>query len=259
MPFLDVNNTRIHYDLTGPATAPILVFSNSLGTNFLMWDPQVRALGKMMRLLRYDTRGHGKTSTTPGPYSFDQLGRDALALVDALQIDHFSFCGLSMGGAIGMWLALNAPQRLRKLVLCSTSAKFGSTDTWNTRIAAVRKGGMKPISQAVMERWFTATYRGQAPDVIERIKRMVESTDPDGYIACCEALRDWDLRDNLGVIRTRTLVISGTHDPATPPSDGRLLAERIPGAVYLELDAAHLLNIEEETRFTPEVSKFVSD
>jgi 3-oxoadipate enol-lactonase len=258
MPFAKLKDSRVHYELTGPAKALVLVFSNSLGTNFSMWDPQARAFGKTFRVLRYDTRGHGKTSVTPGPYSFDRLGQDVLDLVDALKVDKFSFCGLSMGGLTGMWLGLHAPQRLRKLVLCSTGAKIGTTETWNMRIAAVRKGGMKSISQAVMERWFTAKFQDKHPDAIERTKRIVERTNVDGYVGCCEALREADLREIIAAIRIPTLVIASTHDPATPPSDGRFIAERIPGARYIELDAAHLSNIEEEARFTAEVSKFLS-
>jgi 3-oxoadipate enol-lactonase len=258
MPLAKLKDSRVHYELSGPAKAPVLVFSNSLGTTFSMWDPQTSAVGKTVRILRYDTRGHGKTSVTPGPYSFDQLGQDVLDLVDALKIEHFWFCGLSMGGVIGMWLGLHAPQRVRKLVLCSTAAKIGTAETWNTRMAAVRKGGMKSISQGAMERWFTAKFREKAPDVIERTKRMVESASVDGYVACCAALRDADLRESIGAIRAPTLVISGAHDPATPPSDGHFIAERISGARYLDLDAAHLSNIEQEAHFTAEVSKFLS-
>lgn len=258
MPFAKLKDSRVHYDLAGPAKAPVLVFSNSLGTDFSMWDSQARAFGKKFRVLRYDTRGHGKTSVTPGPYSFDQLGPDVLDLVDSFKIDKFSFCGLSMGGVIGMWLGLHAPQRVHKLVLCSTAAKIGTAETWNARIAALRKDGMKSISQAAMERWFTAKFREKAPDVIKRTKRMVESMSVKGYVANCEALRDADLREGIAAIRTPTLVISGTHDPATPPADGRFIAERIPGAHYAELNAAHLSNIEEETRFNAELSKFLS-
>ena len=257
MPFVDANDSRIHYELTGPEKARVVVFSNSLGTNFAMWDPQMAELKKTMRVLRYDTRGHGKTSVTPGPYSFEQLGRDVLGLVDALKIGEFSFCGLSMGGVTGMWLGLHAAQRVRKLVLCSTAAKIGTAETWNARIEGVRKGGMKSISQGVMERWYTARFREKSAEVVARTKEMVESTSVEGYVGCCEALREADLRESVAAIRVPTLVISGAHDPATPPADGRLLAQKISGARYLELDAAHLSNIEEGARFNSEVGKFL--
>ncbi len=257
MPVAHVNDGHIHYELTGHAKGPVLVLSNSLGTNFSMWDAQLPAISKHFRVLRYDTRGHGQSTVTPGPYSFDQLGRDVLGLADAVDVHKFSFCGLSMGGAIGMWLGIHTPERLHKLVLCSTAAKIGNPDTWNARIEAVRKGGTKSIAAGTMERWFTARYREKSPETVERIKHMVETTNTEGYIACCGALREADFREGIAAIHTPTLVISGTHDPATTPHDGRFIAERIAGAHFVELDAAHLSNIEQHDRFTQEVSEFL--
>ena len=259
MPIAHVKNSSVHYELSGPAKGPVLVLSNSLGSTFSMWDAQMPELRKSHRVLRYDTRGHGQTPTTPGPYTIEQLGGDVLALLDGLAVDEFAFCGLSMGGMIGMWLGAHAYHRLQKLVLCSTAAKIGNEETWDARIVAVRKGGMKSISQAVMERWFTARFRESQPDAVQRTKRMIESIDVEGYAACCGALRAGDLRESVAGIRTPTLVISGTHDPATTPVDGRFLAERISKARYVELDAAHLSNIEEAERFTREVSKFLME
>jgi 3-oxoadipate enol-lactonase len=249
---------RIHYELTGPSRSSVFVLSNSLGTNFSMWDPQISELNQKWRVLRYDTRGHGQSAITPGPYSMAQLGRDVLDLLGALNVATFAFCGLSMGGMIGMWLAVHAPERLQKLVLCSTAAKIGTAETWNARIETVRKGGMKSIATATMERWFTARFRSQRPDTVERIKQIVERANPEGYIACCGALRDCDLRDSISGIRTPTLVISATHDPATPPSDGRFLSDHIRGARYIELDAAHLSNIEQPAKFTVDLVNFLS-
>jgi 3-oxoadipate enol-lactonase len=195
---------------------------------------------------------------TAGPYSIEQLGRDVLALADALQIDEFSFCGLSMGGMIGMWLGAHAYHRLQKLVICSTAAKLGTLESWNARIEAVRNGGMKSISPGVMERWYTAGFREKHPEIVERTKQMVDNTDPEGYAGCCGALRDADLREDIAGIRTPTLVISGTHDPVATPADGKFLTERISGARYVEFDAAHLLNVEQSARFTTEVGKFIA-
>ena len=258
MPFADVTDGRLHYEIAGSPTAPLLVLSNSLGTNFSMWEPQLPELSKRWRILRYDTRGHGQSSVTRGPYSMAQLGRDVLDLLTALGIAKFSFCGLSLGGMTGMWLGLHAPERLQKLVLCSTGAKIGTAETWNARIETVRKGGMKSIGTITMERWFTARFRAQRPEIVERTQKMVESANPKGYIACCGALRDCDLREAVAGIRSATLVISATHDPATPPSDGRFLTEHIRGARYVELDAAHLSNIEQQERFSSEVTKFLT-
>ena len=258
MPFATVNDGRIHYELSGPTAAPVLVLSNSLGTDFSMWDPQVSELNEKWRVLRYDTRGHGQSSVSARPYSIAQLGQDVLDLATALRIDTFAFCGLSLGGLTGMWLGQHAADRARSLALCSTAAKIGTPESWNTRIETVRKGGMKSISQATMERWFTARFREREPKTVERIRDIFEKTNPEGYIACCGALRDADLREDISGISVSTLVISATHDPATPPGDGHFLADRIPTAKYVELDAAHLSNVEQAERFNAALLNFVT-
>ena len=260
MPYAAVNGTKLYYRIDGAANvaAPWLVLSNSLGSDVSMWTPQLAGFTKHFRVLRYDTRGHGQSEVTPGPYSFDQLGRDVLALADAADIQTFSFCGLSMGGVTGMWLGIHAPDRVHKLVLCSTAAKIGNADTWNARIAAVRKGGPKSISSGTMDRWFTRGFRENSPQEVERIRHMVESTSTEGYVACCEALREADFRESIAQIRTPTLVISGTHDVATTPHDGKFIAGRIPGARFAELDAAHLCNIEQSETFTAELGTFLA-
>ena len=258
MPLIDSHHAQIHYALEGQAVKPVLVLSNSLGTDFSMWDPQVAEFVKSFRVLRYDTRGHGRSPVTPGPYSIGQLAEDVLGLADALKMDRFHFCGLSMGGMVGMWLAVNAPQRLLKLVLCSTAAKIGTPEMWNTRIDTVRKQGMKPVAAATIERWFSPAFRAKNPATVASIQKMLEAAHPEGYAACCAAVRDFDFREQLQRIRTSTLVISGTYDPATPPADGRFLTDHIQGARYVELNAAHLSNVEDPDRFTREVSTFLN-
>ena len=258
MPFVQLGEARINYLLEGPAGAPVLVFSNSLGTNYSMWNGQAAEFQKKLRILRYDTRGHGQSSATPGPYSIEQLGKDVIALLDELHMDRVHFCGLSLGGMTGMWLGANAPQRLNKLVLCNTAAKIGSAETWNPRIETVRTSGMKPIASAVIERWFTPAFRTKDPAAVADTQEILEKTTPESYAACCAAVRDFDYRDQLKKIRVPALVISGAHDPATPPADGRYLAEQIPGARYAELNAAHLSNIEDRDRFNQEVSAFLN-
>lgn len=255
--FAQSEDVRIHYDLAGPTAAPVIVFSNSLGENFSMWETQIPEFQKQFRVLRYDTRGHGQSSVTPGPYTIEQLARDVLTLLDELQFNRVYFCGLSMGGQIGMWLALNAPDRLQKLVLCNTAAKIGTPEMWNARIEAVRKGGMKSVSDAVIGRWFSADYRAKCSDKVDKIQRTFETTDPEGYIGNCYALREFDAREAIAAIHVPALVIAGTHDAATTPADGRYLASNIPGARYVELNAAHLSNIEDSTRFNAEVSTFL--
>ncbi len=258
MPFAELKDARIHYELAGPATAPVVVFSNSLGTDLTMWDSQAAPLTKKFQVLRYDKRGHGQSSAPAGPYTIEQLGRDVVALLDSLRVNRAHFCGLSIGGQTGMWLGVNAPERLHKLVLCNTGAKIGATDAWNTRIETVSKSGMKAVSNGVIERWFTPRFREKEAATVAKVQRVLEAVDREGYAGCCAAVRDFDYREKLGAIQTPTLVIAGAHDPATPAADGRFLVEKIPGARYVELDAAHLSNIEDGQRFTAEVSAFLS-
>lgn len=257
MPFLDSNHAQIHYALEGDSAKPVLILSNSLGADFSMWDPQMPGFLESFRVLRSDTRGHGKSSVTTGPYTIEQLAKDVLALADGLQVKGFHFCGLSMGGQIGMWLAANAPQRLNKVVLCSTAAKIGTPEMWNARIATVRKEGMLKVAVAAVQRWFTPDFRAKNLSAIANIQKILETTSPEGYAACCAAVRDFDFRENLNQIRTPTLVISGTHDPAATPADGQFLAGHIAGARYVELNGAHLSNIEDADRFTQEISEFL--
>jgi 3-oxoadipate enol-lactonase len=258
MPFVETGGARIHYSIEGADGAPVLAFSNSLGTNYSMWDPQVHELRKTFRILRYDTRGHGESGVLPGPYTIEQLGKDFLGLLNELHLGPVHFCGLSMGGMIGMWLGIHAPSRLNKLVLCNTGAKIGTEEGWGSRIEAVQKGGMKSIASGVMERWFTTAFRAKEPATVARIQKILEGTNPEGYTSCCAAVRDCDCREQLRKISAQTLVITGAHDPATPPADGRFVAAHIPGAKHAELNAAHLSNIEDGPRFTGELTAFLS-
>jgi 3-oxoadipate enol-lactonase len=259
MPFIEIGDFRAHYALSGPAGAPALVLSNSLGTNFSMWDPELPAFEKHLRILRYDTRGHGQSSVTPGPYRMEQLGRDVLHILDRLSLERVHFCGLSLGGMTGMWLAVNAPERLQKLILCNTAARIGSAETWNARIEAVRKSGMKSVAPAVIERWFTPAFRAAAPETIAQTQRMMEASPPEGYVACCAAIRDMDQREAISSINAPTLVIAGAQDHATPPADGQFLAGKIRGARYVELPTAHLSNVEAAAQFSSEVLRFLTE
>jgi 3-oxoadipate enol-lactonase len=188
---------RIRYRLDGASYAPVLMLSNSLGTPLEMWEPQVKGFAERFQVLRYDSRGHGGSDASPGPYTMERLGRDAFALLDALGFSRASFCGLSMGGMVGMWLGAHASERIDRLVLSNTAAIQGSAQLWNDRISAVRAGGMAAIVDATLERWFTPAFRGAQPDTIESVRRMVLSTSPDGYASCCAAIRDMDQRPSL--------------------------------------------------------------
>lgn len=256
--FATIDGARIRYRLEGPAGAPFLVLSNSLGTNLDMWEPQLAALTQRFRVLRYDSRGHGLSAVTPGPYSIDRLARDVVALFDQLKIDRAHFCGLSMGGMVGMWIAINAPQRVDRLVLANTAAKIGTAEMWNARIDAVRKGGTASIAPAVLARWFTPALLDTPTPMIAQVRATFERMSADGYAACCAAVRDTDQRHTLGRIHAPTLVIAGSDDLSTPADDGRYTAEHVPSARYVELPATHLSNIQAAPAFTQALMQFLT-
>lgn len=257
MPTIESDGARIHYRFDGTERGPVVVLSSSLGTNLSMWDAQVPALAARFRVLRYDTRGHGQSSVAPGPYSMTQLGRDVVRMLDELEIERAHFCGLSMGGMIGMWLGVYAAPRIAQLVLCNTAAKIGTPEIWNARIEAVRQGGMTAIADSIIQRWFTLAFIARAPDAIERTRQMILATPPEGYVANCAAIRDMDQRETIFRITAPTLVITGAKDPVTTLSDARYIVERIAGAQYVELEAAHLSNIEAAERFTQGLGQFL--
>ncbi len=258
MPTLETGNMRLHYQIEGRTDAPCLVLSNSLGTDLDMWKPQMPSLLDHFRVLRYDARGHGQSSVPPGPYTVAQMGGDVLALMDHLNIKRAHFCGLSMGGLVGMWLAVKHPERIDRLVLCNTSALIGNNEMWEARIEAVNKEGMAGIVQAVLSRWFTADFIARVPAKVTLVRDMLMRTPAAGYVACCAALRDMDLRDGIRTIKAPTLVIAGMRDKITPPQEGKLVAERIAGARYAELKAAHLSNWEVPQGFVTRIITFLT-
>lgn len=258
MPYVTSTDFRIHYRWDGAEAAPTLLLSNSLGTHLGMWDAQIPALTRHFRVLRYDSRGHGASSVPPGPYDMEQLARDVLALLDALRLGKVIFCGLSIGGMVGQWLGTNAAARIDKLVLASTSSFLGGRDAWNARMEAVRRGGMAAVTEAIIERWFTPRFREVEPQAVQGVRAMLLASPPEGYIASCAAVRDMDQRALLARIQSPTLVLCGTHDPATPPEHSRLIAERVPGAALVQLDGAHLCNIEAAPAFDKALLAFLS-
>jgi len=259
MPFAEVDGARFYYGFDGPEDAPVLLFCNSLGTDHTMWDPQVPVFARTLRVLRYDRRGHGASAVTPGPYTIERLGRDIVGLLDALKIDRVRFCGLSLGGMTGMWLGAHAASRIDKLVLCNTAAQIGPPEPWNARIEAVRNGGLAAIEPAVMGRWFTPDFLAQPTPMLGRMREVFLGLSPDGYVACCAAVRDQDQRESIRRITAPTLVVAGTHDASTTPAAGRFMADRIAGARYVELDAAHISNVEAAGPFTAAVLDFLAD
>jgi 3-oxoadipate enol-lactonase len=231
---------RLHYEVSGNPRGAVLVLVNSLGSNLHMWDKVLPAFESGFRVLRFDMRGHGESGLSPQPFTIEQLGRDVLQLLDEVKVDRASVCGLSLGGVVALWLGIHAPARVERLVFANTAARIGNQEMWEQRIATVANTGMSPLAVATLERWFTPTYRARHPEEMEQIRAMIAATDPRGYTACCAVLRDADLRAEIGAIEAASLVITGTHDPATPPSDGRAIDAALRNSRYVELDASHL-------------------
>jgi 3-oxoadipate enol-lactonase len=245
---------RLNHRFDGREDAPVLVLASSLGTTLSLWDGNVAALGRSQRILRYDHRGHGGSEAPLGPYTVEELAGDVLGLLDELRLERISFCGLSLGGAVGMALAELAPDRLERLVLCCTSARFGSPETWVDRARTVRTEGLAAIVDAVLERWFTPRFRAERPDVVARFRAQFVETPHEGYAACCDALARWDFRDRLGSVAVPTLAVAAADDPSTPPAELQLVAAGIPGAnLAVVPDAAHLVNVERPDAFASAV------
>jgi 3-oxoadipate enol-lactonase len=241
----------VHHVVTGPADAPPLVLSNSLGADLRMWDPQAETLAERFRLVRYDTRGHGGSPVPDGPYAIDHLGQDVLALLDHLEIERAHFAGLSLGGMTGMWLAINAPERLERLVLLCTSANLGPAETWRERAETVRAQGTEAVADAGVGRWLTERYRQEHPDIATRLRDMIAATPDAGYAACCAVIEHMDLTGGLAGISAPTLVIAGAQDPATPPEHAERIVAAVPDSRLEVLDpAAHLANVEQPETVT---------
>jgi 3-oxoadipate enol-lactonase len=256
MLFAKLSEVQIHYEWAGRESAPVLAFCNSLGTSYRMWDSQIEAFSPHFHILRYDTRGHGNSSVPPGPYTVAQLSSDFIELLDFLEVDRVFFCGLSMGGSTGMFLGANHAARLHKIALCNTGTKLGTPESWSTRIETVRKGGMKAISGLLMERWFTFDFRASHPEEVAECQQMVESANPEGYVANCAAVRDADLGETVKHIEAPTLVVAGKHDPVATPADAQAIVQAIPGSRLAEIPAAHLSNIEARDEFNRAVLAF---
>jgi 3-oxoadipate enol-lactonase len=254
--FITDDGCSIAYRLDGDPGAPVLLLSNSLGTSMAMWEPQLAAFSGSHRVLRYDSRGHGRSNAPAGSYSMDRLGRDAVLLLDALGIERVDFCGLSKGGMVGQWLGYRHPERLRRLVLANTSAYMGPPDGWQVRIDTLMQLGMASIAENILDRWFTPSFIVENGGVVETVRTELLAISPSGYAGCCAAIRDMDMRATSRLIYVPVLVIGGDRDPATPPDHARFLADAIDGAELTMLDAAHLSNIERSIPFTQMVLEF---
>lgn len=255
---LIIGGETFRVEVEGDPTRPAVLLAHSLGVDLSMWDPQLPSLTKHFRVIRYDARGHGGTDLGGGPVSIDQLGQDALAILDALELETAHFVGLSMGGAVGLWLLAHAPERIERAVLANTAPKLGTPDVWNARITAVLSRGMAETAQSTIERWFTPGFAGAHPDVVGPIRAQIERIAPAHYAACCAALRDMDLRACLPNIPHDVLVISGREDPVVPPEDAAAFAAQLPGGRHATLDSRHLSNVEAAAAFDTAVTSFLT-
>jgi 3-oxoadipate enol-lactonase len=235
----------------GPPGAPVLVLGNSLGTTADLWRPQLGALAARYRVLCYEHRGHGGSPAPPGPYEIGDLAADVLALLDAEGVERAHYCGVSLGGMVGMSLAASAPGRIGRLTLACTSAYLPPAGNWHGRAAQVRSGGLASIAGQVREGWFTPAFRRRDPQTVERFVAMVSGQDPEGYAGCCEAIAAMDLRPALPTIAAPTLVIAGAADARTPPWHGAVIASAIRGSrLRVIRGAAHLANVAQPAEFT---------
>lgn len=245
----------IAFDEHGDPQSPVVVLSASLGTTRTMWDPQLEALSRRFRVVRYDRRGHGASPVPPGPYRLADLGADVVALLDRLGVDRAHFCGLSIGGLVGLWLAAHHPERLDRLVACCTAPAFPPPEQWHERAATVRARGTEALADAVVERWFTLGFAERHPDVVARMREELVATPAEGYAGCCEALADADLTDALAGIAAPTLALAGAEDPATSPEALQRIADGVKdGSLTVVDDAAHLANIQQPERVTQLIS-----
>jgi len=259
MPLIKANGTSLFYDLTGPAEAPAVAFSNSLGTSLEMWDQQVRALSNRYRCLRYDTRGHGRSEVVEGPFSVDDLADDLAGLLAALDIPRAHVVGLSLGGMTAQALAVRHPERVASLVLIATAAHLPPPEGWEERAALVREQGMEAIVDAVMARWFTADTVDLAPELVRPVRERFLSLDPQGYAATCLAIRDMDLRSRIGGIAAPTLVVAGEDDPATPVEMAEEIHARIAGSELTVVpEAAHLIAVEQADAVNTLIEEFLA-
>ena len=257
MQYIKANGITVHYALDGPAVAPVVLFANSIGTDLRIWDGVVAELAGEYRLLRYDMRGHGLTDVTPGPYTMAQLADDAAALLEALDIRRAHLCGLSIGGMVAQQLAASRPERVARAIFCDTALRIGPPEMWQQRAQAVRESGTAAIADGVMQRWFTEAYR--AGDGVAVYRNMLSRMPAEGYAACCEAIRDADLRAAAAVIQAPSLVVVGEQDMATPPEDAQALADALAQAeLRLLPSAAHIPCVEQPVMLARLIRDFLS-
>ena len=250
-------NMKTNYKLSGTPNSPVLVFSNSLGTDMSMWEEVIPYLLPYFQILQYDTRGLGKSQITTEPYTIQLLGQDVIDLLDTLNIEKAHFCGLSMGGLIGQWLAIHHSERFPKIILSNTAAKIGNAEGWNSRIETIQKSGLEFIAAATMERWFTADFIAKNEKRVDETHQMFIAIDVLGYSNCCEAIRDADFTEDLHKIKSKILVIAGNEDAVTTIEDAEFLINKIPESAISILSARHLSSTELPEKFATVLIEFI--
>jgi len=256
---VETGGARITYLAEGPRGAPTVLFVNSIGATRDLWGPQVAAVTKAHRAITYDARGHGLSSAPPGDYSIADLAGDAVAILDAEGLDRAHVCGISLGGLTGMWLGINAPGRVRSLTLANTAARIGTTESWTARMDLVREKGMTGVADLAIPLWFTERFRAEAPHTITVFRHMIESCSPTGYLGCCAALRDEDLREQISAISCSVLCVASSGDVPTPPEGLQYVHSQIADSRLLMLDAAHISNIEQMGDFNVALTGFLAE
>lgn len=257
MPTFQSDDAVIHYQTWGKPTQPALIFSNSLGTQLSMWQAQIEYFQKDHFVIAYDTRGHGQSTAPQGPYSIEQLGQDVIHLLDQLNIQKTDFCGISMGGLTGQWLAIHHPQRFNHVVICNTAAKIGQESAWLARAELVREQGLTPIAETAALRWFTEPFIQSQTAIVKSMSNDLAASSAEGYASCCEALAKADLTTQINSITVPVLVIAGAQDPVTTVVDGQFMQQQIPASELFVIEASHISNVEKPQQFNQALADFL--
>lgn len=252
------DGTRLRYQLEGPEGAPVIVLSNSIATTSAMWDQTVPVMARDLRVLRYDTRGHGGSDAPAGAYSMARLGRDVVELLDSLEIDRAHFCGLSLGGMIGQWLAARAPDRVDRLILANTSAHLGPSGQWDDRIASLLAGeDLSDTADRFVRNWFPTKLLAD-DQIVGPFREAITRMSPTGLAGCLSAVRDFDMRRTVALVEAPTLVIVGEYDAVCLPEHGEHIARVVQGAKIATLPVTHLSNVEAPQAFDDAVRQFLT-
>lgn len=257
MPTFTSNDAEINYQTFGDSTQSALIFSNSLGTQYSMWQSQIDALKNDFFIVCYDTRGHGNSSAPKGAYTIEQLGNDVINLLDHLDIQTAIFCGISLGGLTGQWLAIHHPQRFKKMIISNTAAKIGQEQAWNERAQLVREQGLAAVAASAASRWFTESFIQSHSKLVSKLSNELATSNPEGYASCCDALAKADLSAQIQSISIPVLVITGTQDPITTTKDAQFIVNNIRNSALFEIEASHISNIEQPEAFNHAVYSFV--